>query len=294
MDPIQILLNGVLAPAVAAGLLFAIGWKAWRKTGDEADGRWIGSLAVAAAFALGFLLMLGTPASFLPDSEHTPTGLDWVLWCSLPCALLAPFLARPGIPFQLLRMVLGAGLVRLVLSSQFESTWVGQAGLNWLAGLTALFLVLWTLLERLASARSGLHGPIVLWLFAAGFAILAGLTGSAKIGQLGGTLAAALGAAVVIAWRKPGFQLAGGAAAMVSLLLFSLGLNAYFYSYTPAIDILLIASAPLFALMPVLLHKHWSVTKKTIASLALSSLPIGIAIGRAVVELLNEVDEYDY
>jgi hypothetical protein len=314
MDPIQTLLFGVLAPAVLAGLVLAIGWKLWRapsgvsggpsgesgagSSGDIAaestNSSWSGSLAIGVAFAAGFLLMLGSPASFLPESERTPTGLDWVFWFSLPCALLLPVLARTGAVFLLLRIALGAVLIRFVLRSQFDSGWQGPDGWQWLAGLTALFVVQWSAFERLGSPRSELSSPLVLWLLAAGVATLAGLTGSAKIGQLGGTIAAALGAAAVIGWRRPEFNLSGSGAAMVSTLLFGLGLNAYFYSYTPGQDILLAACAPLLALMPTFLVRDWSTTKKTALAMGLAALPLAVGITSAVIEMLNEADEYDY
>ena len=62
MDPIQALLDGVLWPAVLAGVIALVLRRLWR-----AEPSWpaAAGVAIAAAFALAFTLILGWPA-FLP------------------------------------------------------------------------------------------------------------------------------------------------------------------------------------------------------------------------------------
>ena len=296
MDPQELLLTGVLAPALAAGVLLGLGWKVWRREDADSDGRWSGAPALAIAFLLTFYLLSGMPVSLLPDSPRTPTGLDWLAWLAVPAIFLLPLEQKLGRWKHLLRGVVAIAMVRLVLNTAFESTFEANAGGRWLAGLSALYVLLWAALTRVCGQRTGASSPLVLWTMAAGLAVLAALTGSAKIGQLGGALAAALGAATVLAWCRPRLTLAGGGVGLALLLLFGLGMNAHVYSYTESTEILLIASAPLFALLadlPPLRFKRPAL--RTLVVVLLTALPIGIAITRAAMAFAAESDEYgDY
>ncbi|MFT7486340.1 MAG: hypothetical protein ACI9F9_002195 [Candidatus Paceibacteria bacterium] len=295
MDPTQIIFGGVVAPALVAGLILTLACKVWSKEPQQTTGAWAGAPALCAAFVVGFILLLGEPASVGPDSDRTPTGLDWIFWISLPCALFLPLSPRQGLWAQLIRLIVGVTLIRYVLRSQFESNWSYAEGWQWLAGLSALFLGLWAALERLTSRPPPASSPIILWTLTTSLAVLAAMTGSAKIGQLGGTVAAGLGAAQILSWRKPGFNLAGSGTAMVLTLVFGLGLNAYFYSYTPGVDILLLASAPFLALLTELpAMRKLKPGRRTLVTYSLFALPIAVALTRAGIELLNASDEYDY
>ena len=220
MDPQELLLTGVLAPALAAGVLLGLGWRVWRREDADSDGRWSGAPALAIAFLLTFYLLSGMPVSLLPDSPRTPTGLDWLAWLAVPAIFLLPLEQKLGRWKHLLRGVVAVAMVRLVLNTAFESTFEADVGRRWLAGLSALYMLIWAALTRVCGQRTGASSPLVLWTMAAGLAVLAALTGSAKIGQLGGALAAALGAATVLAWCRPRLTLAGGGVGLALLLLF--------------------------------------------------------------------------
>ena len=295
MDPQQILLPGVLLPAIATGLVLAFGWKLWRRAPAGIDGRWSGAPALALGFAAAFVAISGVPTSFLPGSSRTPTGLDWLAWLTIPLALVLPSLPKFGRWRHLLRGVIAVSVVRLVLHNAFQRTWEDAEGWKWLGGLSALYLLMWTCLEWISSRRSGASSPLLLWTLAAGLAALAALTGSARIGQLGGAVAAGLGAASVIAWRWPRLTMSGSGVSMALALLFGLGLNAHVFSYTSATDILLVASAPFVALLaelPLLRQRKPSVRTASLVLLAL--VPIAVALTRAGLEFAASGSEYDY
>lgn len=293
MDAVGIALD-ILLPALGAGIVLAIAWRVWRPGGPEVDGRWSGAPALALAFALGFVSITGLPASPLPGGDRSAASLDWLFWLALVAALALPFEQRLGRWRDMARGAFAVLAIQLVLRSQFESAWEGMDGVAWIAGLTVGYVFLWAALVLLAERRAGASMPIVAWLTASGLALLAVLTGSGKIGQLSGSLAAGLGAATVLCWWRPRLSLGAGGAGMVALLLFGLGANAHFYSYALAADVVLVGSAPLVAHLadvgPLRRVTGW---KRTVLVLVIASVPIAVAVTRAV--LAYEPDPYaDY
>ncbi|MFT7670388.1 MAG: hypothetical protein ACI8X5_003096 [Planctomycetota bacterium] len=295
MDPQAIILGGVLAPALAAGILLALAWKIWSTEDGSIDGRWIGAPALAAAFLATFFYLSGLPASPLPGSSRTPTGLDWLAWLVIFTAPILPIEPKFGRYRHLLRGIVAIIAVRLVLFNAFASTWNFAEGTLWTAGLSVLFLILWSVLSSQTAARPGASSPLFLWVLATGLALLSSLSGSAKIAQLSGALAAGLGAATVIAWRVPRLSLSGAGTALALLILFGLSLNAHFYSYTTGVDILLFASAPFLALLTKLPRiRRMSDARQTLFLVFITALPIAIAIGHATIKFMEAADEYDY
>lgn len=290
MDPWQLAL-AVLVPALCAGLVLGLGWKVWRGREAQVDGRWSSAPALALGYCAAALWLSGPPASFLPGAERAPASLDWLFWLVIGGALLFPFEQRVGRWRDLARVAFAVFAIELVLKSQFQGRWEGLSAVAWLVGLALIYNVLWAALVWLAARRAGASAPLVAWLTASALAVLAALSGSAKLGQLAAALAAGLGAATLLAWWRPRLSLAGGGAGMVALLLFGLGANAHVYSYTLAVDVLLVASAPLCACLAELPHlrrsKGWA---RTLMALGLAALPIAIALVRAT--LAFEPDPY--
>jgi len=291
MDPVEATLTGVLLPAVISGLVLALGWRIWSRE-PRGSGAYAGALAIALAYLAAFAAIVGSPASLLPGSERTPSGLDWLFWLVALFALGFAFEARcPRRWIVVPRAVAGALLVEGVLRNTFRREWSGLTDVAWLLGLVALLLVPWWSLERLARKRPGASAPLVLWASAASLAGVAGLSGSVKLAQLSGAVAAALGAAVVLSWWRPRVSLSGGGVAVALLVLFGLGLNAHFYSYTTATDVLLLAAGPV---MPLLMSlpglPRLAGGRAAWVTLGLAAVPLGIALVRAL--LAYEPDPY--
>jgi hypothetical protein len=291
MDPIQAVLAGVLFPALLSGVVLAVGWRVWQRE-TTVSGSWTGAAAITVAFLAAFAVIEGTPVGVLPGGERTPSGLDWLFWIALGLGVLFTFEERwSRRSVHLLRGLAGVILIEGVLRNTFARSWEGVTGVAWLAGLLAILLVSWWGAEALAHRRRGISSPLSLWATAATLAAVAGLSGSAKLAQLAGAVAAALGAAVVIGWWRPRFSFAGGAVSMTLLLLFGLALNAHFYSYTTGTDALLLAAGPLMPMCMVLPGlKRLQGPKAVVATLLLTMLPLSIALIRAL--LAFEPDPY--
>ncbi len=236
MNPLELLLIGVVVPGALALALMVGLTRPWRTQGAAVPGA--AAIALAAGYALGFGLILGWPA--LPPIDVTHAS-PWV------ALLLAPLALIGGERASRWRM-LGTGALGLGTGLFLLSPLYGDAPAT-LVALAALVALTFVVLERgldrgLAKAdpRGGALAVIVLVTGAS----LATLFGDvASLAQVTGALAAAVGATFVVAlWRGRVVALRHAApvvAAVVALNLWSAAL----YGNGRFEAIALIAVAPL-------------------------------------------------
>jgi hypothetical protein len=203
--------QAALPVACLAGSLALWGWPGFPPLLAEG---WLPFVA-AAALAAGLLDRL-----WLPESRAR----------AVPWILLAAFT---------IGSVLGPR--RKVWSPGESAAWHGALVL----GLAALQAAL----ERAALRRAGASLPLAAFIWSSGTAAALAVTGSLKYGQLAGLAAAALGAAVVVSWIRPGLSLAHGPAATLVAWNGALLVLGYFYSDLPALPALLLAASPLTLLI---------------------------------------------
>jgi len=236
--------RGVLAPALVAALVLVLAWRPWLSGARAPDGRWSGAPAIGLAFLVGFAATIGPPR--LPFAGGALSGQEWLAWIALAAGVPLAVAARPG-RAAVLRGLLTVALVEGVLRAMFVHHWSGAPAILWFAGLAlALNLHFWSA-EALARRAPGAAMPLSWIVVGTGLALTSGLTGSTALAQLAGAATAALGPALVLAWWRPRFSLAGGAATMVVLVLFGIGLCARFYSSLPRLEASLLLCAPFLA-----------------------------------------------
>ena len=235
----QVLL-GVVPPALIAALVLLVAWRPWQRTPVENAG-WGPTVACGLAVLAGYLAIEGRP-QFPP-----PEKWQWILYLGLAA--------------------MGLGLVDLIgQAARWRPRWTrGLAGPLaaaaallmlrhpspeaqplWKAGLGLAVLLSWAALEPLARRRPGASIPLALLLSLAGAGAVIVLSGNAKLAGLAGALAAAMGAAVVVAWWQPRLSLAHGAVVVVVVVLSGLLFlgQAYTYSSVPVVSFLLPIVAP--------------------------------------------------
>jgi hypothetical protein len=246
MFVLQQIVITILAPAGVALLVllaFARPFAAAPRSGLVAVGS---ALAPALGYTLSHGLVAGWPG--LPPVDVT----HWLLWFALLAGLVgvAEGLLTPPTAVTLgTRAVVSLGFVYLVLRPliawSFSSNLVSAL---WIVGLGAGLVGFWTLVGRLLASRGGLPPIAALLVLAAGSAAALGLAASTMLAQLAFVLAVTLGAAGLLAVVWPSFSLSPAAAPAISVLLFGLWLNGYFYAELPALSALLLAHAPVAVL----------------------------------------------
>ncbi len=233
----ETILYAIALPAVLAGVVWGVAWRVWnRESAPLFGGTWAGAVAVAGAMIAGYIGVSGW-------SGYPPKVAEgWLPFIAIVAVFAG---ALEGVLPKFLRWGPWLTIViwfAFILTERSRPTWTG----------TSIFLVLTTLAfdgcvqatEAVAQRHPGAALPLALWVWTAGLAGALGATGSITYGQLGGTLAAAMGAGVVAAWLKPGFSFSRGAVATVMILGGSLLLCGYFYSELPLSSALILAGAP--------------------------------------------------
>jgi hypothetical protein len=244
------ILQDFVLPAiiVAVGLVIGV-WPWGRKPGD---GRWIGAIAVSAAFALADCGIGGTPR-WPPGSGDASY---WLVWFAIVVALAGlldallkpPFWLRAGVIFVLMR----AGGALLV--TPLVPHGAGDAAAIWSMGIgldiAALAATLWWMgLETFAEKNPGPVTPLVLTITLLGLGGALALGNDIKPSQLAVALMGMAIAATVVAAIWKNISLARGAilAWVVPVLGTLAVVHFYYYTEPPALAVGLLLIAPLLA-----------------------------------------------
>jgi hypothetical protein len=208
---------GIALPlGLAAAGLLAARWLTRHRLGARASRSWGGPLAVALGFAGGIWALFGWPG-FPPLDAN-----DWLLFLALPLSLLGTLDASARLPMQVrlaASTVAVVGVLLLVswpVIKDFESSW--PDGTRAVAVTCALSIAWIFSLDELAARRSAAGvGALLLATLAPAAAVLA-LSGSQRLAQTSGVLAAAVGG-----WALAEYALgAAGVAAGIPLIVGSL------------------------------------------------------------------------
>jgi len=244
------IIHGVLIPAVLAGIVLLL--SGTRARAEPSIARpFAGALAFGAAFLVAKAGLDSVPA--LPFGEVTVDALGMTFWCVVAAIVLAPLRAAPVVSrfgnafYVALFSILPYHLIR----DASKPAAAFDAG-----GFATVLLVyaLWTSLERLAQRRPGPSLPLALWAACAGTAVVLLQNRSALQAQLAGSLAAALGAAIVVSFLVRGAHLATGAIAILALVVSALLRQATIYDLpTPCWALVALAfAAPWLGEIPAL------------------------------------------
>ena len=184
MDAASLLLLGVVLPGSVAALI------TWSEAapGSGARAMSIGALA-------GLIAIDGVPA--LPPVEATDylpfLALIGMVWGQIETRLLA---AAP------LRLTAAFVLLWSMTAAQRQYTWEGSEPVQWVGGLGLGIAALWTVCVAGIQRSPPRGAGIALALLTILCTIALGASGSARYGQLAGTIAAATsGMALVGLWR---------------------------------------------------------------------------------------------
>lgn len=238
----QVLPAAIAAMMVGAGVCaFALFWGRERARGA------LGPLAVGVAYFLGHLAITGWTS--FPPADTT----NWLPYFALAAAVLGAFCSvLPITAWSRVAIfaLVSTGALRLLLRPKFQYGWSPGEGWVWVAGLGCAIVLLAIVLDALARRPgTAVETPIFLLIVSAGTSGALMLSGSMLLGQFAMVLAAAVFGALVFAIRK--VALGRGIVPVFSLLLSALLVSGYFFAELPATSAVLLAFAPVPALIDI-------------------------------------------
>jgi hypothetical protein len=238
----QISPAAVIALMVSAGVCgFAIYWGKERTRGILAP------LALGLAYLSGHFMIAGW-VSF-PPADTT----NWLPYFALTGAVLGASCAlvatRPWTRV-LIFVVLSAGALRLLLKPKFQYGWSLGEGWLWVACLVCAFVSLAVMLDALVRRpTTAVEMPAFLLITSGGTFGALMLSGSMLLGQFAAVLGAAVFGSLVLTARK--VALGRGIVPVFSLLMGTLLVSGYSFAELPPTSAVLLAFAPVLALIPI-------------------------------------------
>ena len=260
-------------PAVVAGIVFLA-----LRTNRAAS-----ALALGAAFGAAQIGMVGWPA--FPPNDATQK-LFFAVMGAIGAGVLYSVVPRKiklfGLPVD--EFVLRGYLSMLTALLAFIVCVKIYAG-SWQSIFIAMFGItfLWTYFDLMFKLLDGLAVAGVFWLAATGAAIGLVLAGNMIAGFLCASLAAGLGANIVLTWFKPACRLQRSAVLVVTAILLGELVSGCAYGDLPISSAVLLALAPNLAwvalLKPISRLRRW---QQALICGALMLIPIGIAVGLVI------------
>ncbi len=278
-DPVPLLIALLIPALAAAAVICAFLWT--RKGGWESTPA-AGAAAAGFGYLAGHIAVRGVPS--LPPGEST----DWIFYLAMAAALIGLVESRLGPRAKAIGRLLISTAVPVCLlwrpiRGSFEVWWTAIL----LPALGGAVFLLWTSLEALGRRRAGLAREFLVLLSVASASAGVLLSGSLILAQLGGALAASLGAAGLAASlpsfaRKPRMKVAESASGATAVVLSTVLINGRFYaelSWTNALLFFLSLFGPWIAqtMATSRLSPRWRIIAEALSVL----LPLAAALGLA-------------
>lgn len=220
-------------PGTIALVAMLVAWRPWRRQSPIEHAYWGGAVGFSIAYAVAHILIYGRTPGFPPTQ-----AIDWLLWFSLFGGVAGLATSFRRVP----RWVgsIGVGLLIVIMAKlMFSALSPTYAPRPLYATLISIAIGLGVAsahvsLDTLAMRVKGGTLPVCLWLTLAGSNVLIALFYNAKsMAELGGSLAAACGAAAVLGFWRPTITIARGAVLVTLLIFAGLCLATYLFGQQP-------------------------------------------------------------
>lgn len=236
----QILPAVIIAMMVAASICgFALYW-------GESARNVLGPLAVGCGYFAGHIFVAGW--AVFPPTDTT----NWLPYFALTAAVLGALCGVLKTRAWMRALIFGlvsAGALRLLLKPRFSHGWSLPEGCIWVAGLAGAVVLLAIVLDALVRrSATTLELPACLLIVCAGTFGALMLSGSILLGQFATVLGAAVFGSLVFTFGR--VAVGRGIVPVFSLLVSALVVSGYFFAELPITCAVLLAFAPVPALIP--------------------------------------------
>ncbi len=230
----------VIIPALVAGLVWLLAGQLWKRPAAPSL-VYGGAVAMAISFFAGHVALVGQPP-FPPT-----TAIHSLVYAALIVGVVgsAESIWRSHwAPRWGIRLVLACGAAWWQFTSLAEHSWNTGQTIGWLTTITLTICIAWDALDSFANRHTGFATPLLMWGFACATSIALVFGASAMMGQLAGCVAAACGAAIVLALWSRALPLDRGAVGVFVVILLGLLWQGYFFAALPLTSTALLIAAP--------------------------------------------------
>jgi hypothetical protein len=199
-----------------------------------------GSIAAGAGFLAGFAGILGLPG--FPPHDSTQ-GLFYGI--AVSSAAGAGLVFATAMWAWLMRAVAAAAVLAFAARAPIVNLWSIAESAFWLTAFVAGTLAAWGAVEAHSRRAPGLSPAIQLFLIATAAAVVLVTSGSAKLGQLAGALAACAAGLGVYSLRRREIGPIRGALAVFVIGAAALSLQGRFLAEAPTLSVVFLLLAAL-------------------------------------------------
>ncbi len=241
---VHVALYTVVLPAlIAATALVA----AWRLRANRSADYWGPAVGLGVGYIAGYLGILGWP--MFPPLEVTQ-WLFLIAVTGLALGITERWWRRHLRITWAVRFLIMGAVSWILLRPLVTYSWSTALSVAWLAGLTAGAIGFWKIQQRLDGHAAPRFHALLLTVLGTTESVVIGLSSSVALAQLQGVLTAAVAATFLVAWRLPrALDSLNTGIPLVSLLFVTHGAAAFFFAEMPAASAVLLALAPLGALL---------------------------------------------
>lgn len=280
MPSLNQLTFSLLLPALVCGGIYVYVAYLCRRETYEILQKWLVAAAVGIAYIIGYIGLEGKLTLKPIESRH------WIFYLTVVTFGTSGLWHKYNGFGVILEVLLSILVPRILLISYYEYIWSTYEGLMWWIGLAIIiFTFLRIVQQSFKTLPQNATIPFVYLGISGGTTLILALSGSMLLALHSAILVALFTAIWILTIVLPrilkldySHNLAAfliGAAPVLSILLVSIWLNGRFYAEVPSLSVLLLASAPLFAVV--------AKKKSQLIQIGLMALSVCIAIGIAVL-----------
>ncbi len=271
----EVLIWGIGVPALLCAAILLAVLRPWQAAAGG-TARWAAANAIAAGFAVSFLIVRDWQVSVPPKYPW-----EWLAYVAVLAAIALGYGVSVGgrSKSAWTGWVFASGLCAyLIVGTRVDQFWA------WRIVTAGMMVASMSALDRLQEqSRSGVF-PFSIGLAAVAACVVLLEARNDTLAQMAGALAACLGVVAVLAWWRPTIALGGGGVLVVGMLLPGLAMSGYFAgAKLPAWCFVLAASAP---------AAYW-LTELPVAKRYVAQNPLafrfGVILGTAVVAVAGSL-----
>lgn len=279
----------LIIPAIACGGIYIAAIFIRTRIKNKENLLWSTAVAIAIGYIIGYISIERT-ITFLPRE-----GIHWLFYLTLFALFSSTYWDSEGLRRTISQVIYSIIIPRILLDALFRHTWGTFQEIGWWICLSVGIFVFWNIVKQSFTDSPSIGSvPLVYFVLSGGTALILALTGSLRLAQHAGILAAIFATVWIITLTlqrrmqiDSEINLLEFPQSLSPLLVFlyvAIWMNGYFYGETPFICVLLLAISPTFTLISKLNIFSGLISKKPVLiQVGLIVLCIGIAVTIAVV-----------